>query len=167
MTRLPRLALTAVLAVVLATLPLTSASGATKKFSDERGDAKASVDIVALSVNATRKAYTMRLDIKNLRQAGTFTFSFGGAQYELDQVRVHWGAGKPVYKYFRCGESGYCKKWTCKNVKLWWNADKDFVAARVPGKCDDSEGYSKYVFEGSAERGDDYDHTWGGYVRFG
>lgn len=130
-----------VTAVMLALVGSVSSASAERGVEDAPdGDAPARIDITRFTVDNGQRWFTMRADVRNLRQKGKFEFSYWrGVDGPTPSSRsliitVHRVDGETRARFFSCGFED-CIVGSCPRLRAAWRSDLDFVRVSAPQRC--------------------------------
>jgi len=130
-----------VTAVVLALVgPISSASAERGVQDAPDGDAPARIDITRFTVDNDQRWFTMKVDVRNLREKGKFEFSYWrGVDGPTPSMRsliitAHRVDGETRARFYSCGFED-CIVGSCPRLRVSWRSDLDFVRVSAPQRC--------------------------------
>jgi hypothetical protein len=104
-----------------------------------RGNAPAAIDITHLTVANAQRGFEIVVDVRDLRQKGSFHFHYWGgrratppARSVLVVVRRHDGATRA--RFFTCDRQE-CVREKCRSLAAVWLAGADRVAVAAGQRC--------------------------------
>ncbi|RHW24707.1 hypothetical protein D0Z08_23600 [Nocardioides immobilis] len=132
----------AVLTILAALLVLggaaTPAGAESGSLDHPSGDAPAKIDLTRLSVENGNRWFTMRVDVRNLRQKGKFNFHYWGGTASPPArsvlIIVHRVDGETRARFLSCGRED-CAPDPCARMRVAWRSADDFIRVSAPQRC--------------------------------
>jgi hypothetical protein len=120
--------------------PISSASAERGVQDAPDGNAPARIDITRFTVDNGQRWFTMKVDVRNLREKGKFEFSYWrGVDGPTPSMRsliiaVHRVDGETRARFFSCGFED-CIVGSCPRLRASWRSDVDVVRVSAPQRC--------------------------------
>jgi hypothetical protein len=135
-------ALLASAALAGATVPPADADAGQRDY--RRGNAPAAIDITQLTVGNAEKAFEIVVDVRDLRQQGSFHFHYWGGRHATPPARsvlmvVHRREGVTRARFLTCDRQE-CVRATCRSFDAVWLARADRVAVAARQGCFPGDG---------------------------
>lgn len=118
---------------------MTSASAESGSVATPQGDAPARIDITKFSVDNGERWFTMKVEVRNLRQKGKFNFHYwmgngGNPPPRSAIVVVHRVDGETKARFLECGLED-CSPEPCPRLRASWRPLDDVVRIAAPQRC--------------------------------
>jgi len=121
--------------------PAVADNGST---TDERGDAPARIDITSLHVENGNRWFSMRIEVRNLRQKGTFELLYEAGRREPSDpphrgsmIIVHRVAGETRARLLGCSREDCSAEpgERCHRLRASWDPTNDVIRVAAPQRC--------------------------------
>ena len=139
-----RLVLALLLGALVLGAPAAPVAADSGSITDERGDAPSRIDVTGLHVENGNRWFSMRVEVRNLRQKGKFEFSYERGRREYGEmpnrgalIFVHRVAGETRARYYGCGTEDCSAEpgEGCARLRVSWRAAKDVIRVAAPQAC--------------------------------
>ena len=139
-----RAALTVAVGMLMLWAAVGPAAAQNGTASDASGDAPARIDVTSLHVENGNRWFTMKVDVRDLRQKGVFNFFYergrreaGDRPHRGSLIIVHRVAGETRARYLGCSSEDCSAEpgERCRRLRATWNSAEDFIRISAPQAC--------------------------------